>query len=62
MLVISRRVGETVRIGPDIEVMVTRIRDGAARIAIKAPDDVVIVRGELLETEDALDECNTPVD
>jgi carbon storage regulator len=51
MLVVSRRTGETVQIGPDIEVMVTRVKDGVARIAIKAPDDIVIVRGELSSTE-----------
>jgi carbon storage regulator len=60
MLVVSRRTGETVQIGPDIEVMVTRIKDGVARIAIKAPDDVVIVRGEL-SSKEASDEPDPSV-
>jgi carbon storage regulator len=51
MLVVSRRVGETIQIGPDIEVMLTRVKDGVARIAIKAPESVVIVRGELAKKE-----------
>jgi carbon storage regulator len=48
MLVISRRVGERVRIGPNIWVMVTRIEEGAVRIAIDAPRHLNIVREELL--------------
>lgn len=48
MLVITRRRGEKVQIGPDIEVMVTRVADGAVRLAIKAPQDVKVVRTELL--------------
>ena len=49
MLVITRRVGEKIQIGRDIEVMVTRIRDGQARLSIKAPPEVLIARNELIE-------------
>jgi carbon storage regulator len=48
MLVISRRRGERIRIGEDIDIMVTRIVDGQVRLAIKAPDNVKIVRDELV--------------
>lgn len=48
MLVISRRRGERIQIGPDIEIMVTQVANGSARIAIKAPDTVRITRGELV--------------
>ena len=48
MLVISRRVGERVKIGPNIWVMVTRIEDGSVRIAVDAPRHLNIVREELL--------------
>lgn len=48
MLVISRRVGERVKIGPDVWVMVTKADDGCARIAIDAPRNLKIVREELL--------------
>jgi carbon storage regulator len=47
MLVITRKRGEKVQIGPDIEVMVTRIVDGQVRLAIKAPNTTKIVRSEL---------------
>jgi len=49
MLVLSRRIGETIRIGDDIEIVVTRIDRAAVRISISAPRDVLIFRGELHE-------------
>jgi carbon storage regulator len=49
MLVITRRVGERVRIGKDIEVMVVRLRDGQVRLAITAPPSVNVVRTELVK-------------
>ena len=53
MLVITRRAGEKVQIGRDIEVMVTRLRDGQVRLAIKAPPEVLIARTELLKRKEA---------
>lgn len=53
MLVITRRRGEKVQIGPDIEVMVTRVADGVVRLAIKAPQDVKVLRTELLVGKEA---------
>lgn len=49
MLVVTRKRGEKVHIGPDITVMVTKVLpNGAVRIAISAPPDVIIAREELL--------------
>lgn len=48
MLVLTRRVGDKIRIGRDIEVMVSRVKDGNVRLSIKAPPEVLIARGELL--------------
>ena len=48
MLVISRRVGERVKIGPNVWVMVTKVGDGVARLAIDAPRHLTIAREELL--------------
>jgi carbon storage regulator len=53
MLVITRKRGEKVQIGHDIEVMVTQIRDGAVRLAIKAPLEMAVVRTELLVGKEA---------
>lgn len=49
MLVITRRPGEKIQIGRDIEVMVSRIRDGQVRLSIQAPPEVLIARTELLK-------------
>ena len=57
MLVLTRRRGEKIRIGHDIEVMVTRIVDGNVRLAIKAPPNVPIVRTELQSKE--AEKCTT---
>ena len=51
MLVIGRRDGERIFIGPDIEVVLVRSRAGEARLGIEAPSNVVILREEL-ENED----------
>lgn len=61
MLVISRKRGQRVRIGPNIEVMVTRIEDGSVRLAIDAPKHITIVREELVARKDgnALDVAGT---
>lgn len=47
MLVLSRKVGEKIKIGETIEVIVTRINENRVTIAIEAPTDVRILRGEL---------------
>lgn len=48
MLVLSRRVGEAVRIG-NVVVRVTQVGDQKTRLGIEAPDEVPIYREELLE-------------
>ena len=55
MLILTRRLGETILIGDDIEVTIVDIKGNQVRIGIQAPKDVDIVREELLErdTEDA---------
>jgi len=47
MLVLSRKAGEKVQIGNGIVVTVTRISGGRVTLAIEAPHDVRILRGEL---------------
>lgn len=49
MLVLTRRRGERIKIGDDIEVIVTRVVDGAVRLAIVAPKTTKIVRTELVK-------------
>jgi carbon storage regulator len=47
MLVLTRRVGERLRIGPDIEVVVLEVRGREARLGITAPAAVPIHREEI---------------
>ena len=46
-LVLSRREGETIRIGDSIVVEVIRTCAGSCSLKIRAPLDVVILRGEI---------------
>lgn len=47
MLVLSRKAGEHLQIGPDIRVTILEICKDRIRIGIEAPGDVRIVRTEL---------------
>lgn len=48
MLVLSRNLGETVQIGGTITLTVLDVERGRVRIGIDAPDQVRILRGELV--------------
>ena len=48
MLILTRRVGETLTIGDNIEVTVLEVRGGQVRIGVNAPRDVVVNRKEIL--------------
>ena len=52
MLVLTRRLGESIRIGDDIEVFVTELHGNQVKLGIKAPRDVKIIREELLAPTD----------
>lgn len=47
MLVITRKRDEVIRIGDNIEIKVVHIDDGSVKLAIEAPKEIVILRGEL---------------
>lgn len=50
MLILTRRAGESLRIGQDVEIKVCGLtRSGEAKLAITAPKSVLILRTELLE-------------
>jgi carbon storage regulator len=49
MLIITRKKGESLMIGDDIEITITKIDDGSVKIGIKAPKNVNILRKELYE-------------
>jgi len=47
MLVLSRRVGEKIWIGDDVQVVVIAIRGNTVRLGIEAPRDIHVRRDEL---------------
>ncbi len=47
MLVLTRKVGETIRIGDDISIRVVEIQRGQVRFAIEAPRDIPVHREEI---------------
>lgn len=47
MLVLSRKVGETIWIGEDVEIFISEIKGEQVKIGIRAPRKVEVVRGEL---------------
>ena len=49
MLTITRKVGESVMIGEDVEVKVTRLEGGDVRLSIQAPRSIGIFRRELYD-------------
>jgi len=49
MLVLARKEEEWIRIGDDIYVNVLEIKPGFVKLGIKAPKEVLILRGELVE-------------
>ena len=49
MLVLSRKALQSVVIGDDVRITVVRVEGNQVRIGIEAPQDVRILRGELLE-------------
>jgi len=51
MLVLGRKPGEYVMIGDDIMVKVIKSDFGDLRLAIDAPKDTPIIRGELFEDQ-----------
>jgi carbon storage regulator len=55
MLIVARRKGQRVLLGPDIEVVVTEIGRNMVKLGIVAPGSCTILRGEV---HDAIVEAN----
>ena len=50
MLVLSRKCGEKIQVGKDINLIVVDIGGGKVRIGIEAPKEIVVLRGELVRS------------
>ena len=49
MLVLTRKISESIMIGDDIEIMVVSIGSDKVRIGVRAPKDVPVHRRELYD-------------
>lgn len=47
MLVLTRRIGESIWLGDDIEIKILEINGKQVKIGTTAPKDVLVLRGEL---------------
>jgi carbon storage regulator len=52
MLVLGRKPGEYVVIGDNIKIKVVKSLSGDLRLAIEAPKEIAIIRGEVWEKEE----------
>lgn len=65
MLVLSRKVGERIRIGDAVTVTVVRVSGGGVRLGIEAPPELPVIREELyqeLQRPSSLNASTTSLD
>lgn len=62
MLIITRKKGESLMIGDDIEIVISKIDDGSVKIGIKAPRNIQILRKELFEEVEKENKEATKID
>ena len=60
MLVLTRKPGEEILIGDNITVTILTNSKGKVRVGISAPDDVGIVRSELIEKSETKNTAEKP--
>lgn len=51
MLILSRKLGESIMIGDDIKITITEIHESYIKLGIDAPKDISVVRNEIIEKE-----------
>lgn len=62
MLILTRREGESVRIGADIKITVLRVKGSQVRIGVDAPKNVSVQREEIAGRAGSADEALAPDD
>lgn len=58
MLILTRRVGETIKIGDNVDVTILSTNGAAAKIGITAPEDIQVHREEIYNKIQAEKENN----
>jgi len=61
MLILTRRIGETLKIGEDIQVTVLGVKGNQVRVGIAAPKSVPVHRQEVYDRAQQAAESNPPV-
>jgi carbon storage regulator len=51
MLILTRRPGESLLIGDDIEITLINVEGNQVKVGIRAPHDIAILRSELRERQ-----------
>jgi len=59
MLILTRRIGESISIGSDVHIQIQQVRGNQVQIGINAPPEVIVLREEVrkssrLDREDTL--------
>lgn len=62
MLVITRKEGESIYIGENIEISISKIADGNVKVAINAPREMLILRKELVKAIEEENKIASKVD
>lgn len=53
MLILTRKVGERIKVGPDIWISIEEVDRGKVRVGIEAPKQIPILREEVVEVATA---------
>lgn len=59
MLIISRKLSESIIIGDNIEIIISEISSDKVKLAINAPKNIPVFRRELLEVKQQNQQANT---
>jgi len=62
MLILTRRVGETLMIGDEVTVTVLGVKGNQVRIGVNAPKDVAVHREEIYERIKREQDADTPAE
>lgn len=60
MLILTRRPGESIQVGENIEISILEIRGNQVRLGINAPSDVLVLRSELADITRNTDGASPP--
>ena len=62
MLILSRKVGESIKIGKDVVITVTDVKGSKVQIGIEAPRDIKVYRQELADKIDSAAELTAALE